>query len=91
MWIYLSRSLEETLYQRRRNFYWGREMAKFNKKTKGKEKKLLNQLQEEFNPSARDPYMGKKERERLEKEEALQEELKETLKKKIPQIEEEEE
>jgi len=42
---------------------WCFRMVKFNSKTKGKEKKELKKLQEEFNPSARDPYPNKEDKE----------------------------
>lgn len=50
-------------------------MGKYNKKVKGKEKKRLEKLQEEFNPSARDPYIAKKEKEKEERLELLEEEM----------------
>lgn len=41
-------------------------MGKFNKKVKGKEKKRLEEEQQEFNPSARDPYMDAKKKSPLD-------------------------
>lgn len=63
----------------------GEEMTKFNKKTKGKEKKIVEKLQEEFNPSARDPFQTTEEKERVKC-------LKEILRKKVssPSLEEDE-